>query len=476
MKELIIYFSPEKTDAYFVQKSGKSLAILDFHRYKDEVSFSQFLKKHKIKSATAVFEDDETVVKGITIPLLYAEDLESFVSNNINEYFVLDANDYEVDYRITSIQRKEKEMHLMLTAIKKDNIRKVKNFFAEKNIRLKRLTVMPDYLMNLLKDEKKKSVATLRVQGRSAWIHIERENNLFLHTDLEYEEHGGKPTEGTLENISYYLNFYSRQYFGETIDTLMVQVERRFEQDLTESLKSVYDGDIGTLPLPVYENPEKSLLGDASPDEAWILGALGNDRAIFGKKIDFSSKRDRYIGDNRIRILLGRVSILLLLTLFIQGGFILLENYMKSFYTEQSVVIPEEKILEVNNKLEEIRKKEKELLGKAEILTNISLAELDFMEYLRVLQESLPRDTRVERIYFSQLNMDVTFSFQNESTRTLDAARTVLALNDTDVFEPIQLSALSMDDTQEYLDLSLVYKVPVDELAEGEKEGASDGE
>ena len=476
MKELILYFSPEKTDAYYLQKSKAESSILDFHRYKDEASFLQFLKKHKIKSARAVFEDDETVVKGITIPLLYAEDVESFVSNNINEYFVLDADDYEVDYRITSVEREDKSMHLMLTALKKDNIKRVLDFIQGHKLRLTTLTVMPDFLMNLLQGEKKKSIALLRVQGRSAWIHIQREDNLFLHTDLEYEETDGRPTEATLENISYYLNFYSRQYFGETIEKVVVQAEKRCEEDLIETMRTVYEGEIGTLPLPVYENPEKDLTGEAQPDEAWIQGAMEKSRGIYGKKIDFSRKRGEYIRDNRRRGLIQRVSILLLVTLLIQGGFILLEYYMKSFYTTQSVEIPEDKIIQVNDKLKEIREYEKGLLSKAEILEAISLEELDFMSYLTKLQANLPQTTKIDRIYFSPLHIDVTFHFPNESTRTLDAARTVLILNDTDLFEPVQFSDISMDNSQEYLDLRLMYRMTEDELAEGKDEGVSDGE
>ncbi|MFH5836234.1 hypothetical protein ACHAL6_09180 [Proteiniclasticum sp. C24MP] len=475
MKELIVYFSQNRIDAYYLEKSGKSLSVLDYHRYKDDETFTQFLNKHKIRYARAVIEDRETVVKSVTSPLLYSEDVESFVSNNINEYFVLDPNDFEVDYRITSIDRKLKELHLMLSASKKEQLEEVKALFRRNRIRLTTLSAMPGLLMNIVQKEDGKGIAIVRVVGSSAWIHIEREKNVFLHTAFDYEESEGKPTEATLENMGYYLNFYSRQYFGETIDKVIVQAERRYEEGLKESMKSIYEGEVGSLDLPVYAAKDNSLSGSVQPEEAWLLGVYPANRLIYNKEINYAAPRGQYIRSNRRNSAIRLVSALLLVTMLIQGGFVLLEKYMKSFYHTELVEVPEDRIAEVNEILRKVTANEKELQMKADMLRNIYAENTDYIGYLTALSESLPREARIDSISIHKTGIDVSFYFGNEDSRTLDAARVVLALNSTGLFEPVKVSGLSMDNTQEYLQLNVVYKAEEPMLPE-EADGGSDGE
>lgn len=478
MKELIVYFSENRIDAYYLQKSGGSVNILDYHRYKDDETFVTFLKKLKIRHGKAVIEDRETVVKGVTSPLLYSEDVEDFVSNNINEYFVLDSNNFEVDYRITSQNKKERALHLMLTAVKKEQLEKVKSFFSRHSIKLSSLTVMPDIVMNIIQKEEKKSVALIRVQGNSAWVHIEREKNMFLHTAFEYEDEDGIPTEGTLENIGYYLNFYSKQNFGETIEKVIVQTEKRYEVGLKESLRAIYDGEIAMQNLPQFQTTDSSLTGSVDPEEAWLLGVYPSGKTLYNKQINYAQKRGQFVHENRKKSVFTLGIVLLLVTALIQGGFFLLENYMKSFYNTELVQVPEERVVEVNEALREVTLYEKGLMDKAEVLENISKENTDYMEYLTVLQAGLPREAKISSIYIHNAGIDVDFHFTVEASRTLDAARVVLVLNDTDLFEPVKLSSLNMDNTQENLQLNLTYKIQESESpeeADGESEGGSDG-
>ncbi|MBO1266026.1 hypothetical protein J3A84_13390 [Proteiniclasticum sp. SCR006] len=478
MKELIVYFSQNRIDAYYLEKTGKTLTVLDYHRYKDDESFTQFLNKRKIRQGKAVIEDRETVVKSVTAPLLFSEDVENFVTNNINEYFVLDPNDYEVDYRITSIDRKLKELHLMLTASKKETLDEVRTLFSRNRIRLTALSAMPGLLMNIVQKENKNSTAIIRVVANSAWIHIERQNNVFLHTAINYEDAEGKPTEDTLENIGYYLNFYSRQYFGETIDQVIIQAEKRFEEGLKISLESIYDGDIGTLKLPLFSAKESGLSGTVEPEEAWLQGFYPESKLTYNKEINYATKRDQYIKSNRRNSAIRLTAALLLVTLLIQGGFIVLENYMKSFYNTELVQVPEDRISEVNEILKEATANEKELRKKAEILRGISSENIDYTGYLSAFRDRLPREASIDSISIHKTGIDVSFYFAKEDSRTMDAARTVLAINSTGLFEPVRMSGLSMDNSQEYLQVSLLYKQEESistQEADGGSEGGTDG-
>lgn len=475
MRELIVYFSQNRIDAYYLEKSGKILSVLDYHRYKDDESFTQFLNKRKIRQGRAVIENRETVVKSVTSPLLFSEDVESFVSNNINEYFVLDPNDYEVDYRITSIDRKLKELHLMLTASKKEKLDEVRTLFSRNRVKLTALSAMPGLLMNIVQKENKKSIAIIRVVANSAWVHIERENNVFLHTAFDYEEVDGKPTENTLENLGYYLNFYSRQYFGEIIEQVIIQAEKRFEEGLKKSLESIYEGEVDTPNLPLFSIKESGLSGSVQPEEAWLLGVYPESKLIYNKEINYAVKRDQYIKSNRRNGAIRLATALLLVTLLVQGGFMVLENHMKSFYSTELVQVPEDRILEVNETLKEVKANEKELKKKADVLRDISSENIDYTGYLSAFRERLPREANIDSISIHKSGIDVSFYFGKEDSRTIDAARTVVALNSTGLFEPVKMSGLSMDNSQEYLQITLLYKQEESISPEEADGGSTDG-
>jgi hypothetical protein len=403
-----------------------------------------------------VLEDGLTVVKGVVTPLLKEEDIEGFVSSNISEYFVLDARDYEIDYRITSISKSNKDLHLMMSAVHRDSLKKVRDFFTEHKIRLKKLLLMPDLLMNTGCLEPSRSTAILRVDGSEAGITIIRNKNLFLHTSFDYEETEGLPAEKTLENISYYLNFYAKQNFGETIDLLMIQADEETERLLQEELKSIYDGAIKSFSTMLHRESKKK--NPLKPEEAWMLGLYPSEKPLLEKELDYSVTRTRYIRERHRKSTFRRIAVLAIITLLLQAGIIGLESYMRSFYSTNAVEMPVNLILDTSAELSAQKARKEELMAMNEILQGIGKNQLDFMGYLSILRESIPREAVIENASFDQKGITVDFRFISADTSTLDAARLILAINDTGAFELLQLDALRMDNSQTTLQLNLKYR------------------
>lgn len=447
MKELIIHFSPQATNAYVMTRRGKSLAVVEVLRVGEELAFRQLLQRHRLKKGRAVIEDLSTVVKGIQIPDLHEDEVESFVKNNINEYFVLDPQEYLVDYRVTTRSRKTKDMHLLLSAEKKTKIQEIRSFFEHYRIGIEQITVMPDILQRALCCFPAKSVALLRVIGNTARIHIQRDQNLFLHTAFEFEMKDGVISESTLENISYYLSFYSRQYFGEVIEALVLQVEKRYELPLKEALQRIHENPVIVLPPVETRGPGTLLL----PEETWLHGMKRDAE----KELNFGLSRGDQL-KNRRQGTLRRVALsYTLFTLVLVLLFGLWRGYLGSLYSVTAPGAPGEKLSQVEAELSELKKEESLLLDQAEILTKIQGESLPVVEDLEALKKALPQGVFLESASFTPEGIQAQFQLSPTGTRTLDALRLIAAINETQQFLPIGVDTLYLNEQQESLQLLL---------------------
>lgn len=469
MKELILYFSNDTIRAYYIERKKADVFVRHSHLFTDDILFREFLKEINKTKARAIIEHQDTISKSTQIPLLSAEDINNLVSSNITEYFILDPYDYQVDYRITERNQKEKTMNLMMTAVKRDQVVDIHDFFKKYHLKMVDLLVMSDVNLNLLQEQKGTSSALLRIQGKYAWIQIVRNEKLFLHTSFSYDaDEKGLPTEATVENIIYYLNFYSRQNFGETVEKIIIESDEKQEASIHQALSDLYDGEITAfmpLNLGLIKSKDKVNLYNCS----WIRGLYPKSKPIYGKKINYAVPRDQQLKNQGRQAVLRLISLLLMFTILIQAGIFGFQTYMKSFYHTQVASLPEEKIAEVEKKLGEVNQEENYLLEKKMILQEINGEKIDYMSFLEAFQNNIPSSSTIDSLIFTKESIEVNFFFPNEENRTLDAASLVLALNKIDLFLPIQFNEISLDNTQEYLKLNLIYK-PVVIVEEGSEE------
>jgi hypothetical protein len=316
------------------------------------------------------------------------------------------------------------------------------------------ITVMPDILQRALCCYPAKSLALLRVTGNTARIHIQRDQNLFLHTAFEFELKDGAISESTLENISYYLSFYSRQYFGEVIEALVLQVEKRYELPLKEALLRIHENPVIVLPAVETSRPDILLL----PEETWLHGVKRDAE----KELNFGLSRGDQLKKRR-QATLKRMSLsYLLFTLVLVLLFGLWRGYLGSLYSVTAPGAAGDKLSQVESELSELKKEESLLLGQAEILTQIQGQSLTVVEDLEALKKALPQGVFLESASFTPEGIQASFQLSQSGTRTLDALRLIAAINETQQFLPLGVDTLYLNEQQESLQL-LLQKPGVDD-------------
>jgi hypothetical protein len=449
MKELIIRFSVESQEILLLRRNG-NIEILDRMEFSSKEDVALFLMKNRctLKKATAILDDENTVVKGVTTPLLKPKDIEGFVRANSAEYFALDQSEYAVDYRVIAKDRKENRMTMVLAAARRVRIREIKNFLEGCSIKAEHIFIMQEILMNMALAAKGKSAAAVRLSGSRASIAIVRDRSLFLQASFDSEGTDGIDYQSITENIMYYLNFYSKQNFGETVEILEICGEIDSADVLKASLETSFDGRILMSGQPGMLNLEDS----------YLAGIQKTGDIILGKQLDYAYPGSRCQSTPFCRTMLHKIAAMTILTLTLQFGLLGMEEMLRSRLELKTPQVSSLEISETDAALAALKEKAATLEGRIRVIEYMKSEEYDPLGKLDLIQKSIPSNIGIESITIDRTGMDIMFMMRDRTGSTLDAARLVLAINDTNVFEPVQLSFLEMDDSIETFRLELKYR------------------
>jgi hypothetical protein len=446
MKEVIIRFSNEFREILLVKK-GRSTQILDSQRISSQEDARGFLQRNScsIKKVTAILDDEHTVVKGVTTPVMKPKDIEGFVRTNSADYFALDQSEYSVDYRVMARDRKKNEMTMILAAARKTKLREIWSFLEGCSLKAAHIFIMQELQTNLAISANGRSAATVSISGSRASISIARGKSLFLQASFESEGNDGEDLSSITDNIMYYLNFYSKQNFGETVEMIGITGDKDSSDRISKALELSFDGKI-------------SISLKSGQEYEYLNGIQRENEAILGKQLDYAYPGTRCQSTPFCRTMLHRIAAMTILTILFQAGFLGVEKLLISRLEANTTEVSSAEVTAAKEALNGLKEKAALLESDISVIEGMESEDKDLLGKLYLIQKSIPSNIGIDRMAISNKGMDIMFRMKDSSGSTLDAARLVLAINDTDVFEPVQLSFLEMDDSMETFRLELKYR------------------
>lgn len=252
-----------------VEASLNLLSQPDVATLTSSLSLRQWLQKEKVplKRLYIAFSCQGVITRMITLPILPVKDLNSMLTDQVDQYFTLNIADYLVDYRIVDHFEEDgqKRQHILLAALPRFQWNQLWDIFKETGIRPKAVDLSPDCLSRLYGlisiktgkfDQKEQplfieDIAIIDL-GRERIEFVLLEKGLFfLFSDLQLSLEGlrqmitGNQEESAqeaglqtalytevenalmpiLRMLEDFINFFSARHFGKTIDHIYITGE-----------------------------------------------------------------------------------------------------------------------------------------------------------------------------------------------------------------------------------------------------------
>lgn len=449
MREVIIRFSNEYREILLIKK-GRTTHILDTQLISSPEDARGFLQRNGcgIKKVTVILDDENTVVKGVTTPVMKPKDIEGFVRTNSQEYFALDQSEHSVDYRVIARDRKNNEMTMILAAARKTKLREIWSFLEGCSLTAAHIFIMQELQMNLALSANGRSSATVSISGSRASISIVRGKSLFLQSSFESEGNGSEGLSSITDNTSYYLNFYSKQNFGETVEMIRIIGDKDSSERLKKALELSFEGKISI----------SEISGGLNQDHEYLGGIQRESEVILGKQLDYAYPGSRCQSTPFCRTTMHRIAAMTILTILFQAGFLGVDKLVRSNLEADTVQVSSAEVSAAEAALSELKEKAAELESDIKVIEGMKNEDKNLIGKLYLIQKSIPSNIGIDSMVISSGGMDIMFRMKDSSGSTLDAARLVLAINETLAFEPVQLSFLEMDDSIETFHLELRYR------------------
>ncbi|MEY7999867.1 hypothetical protein AB8U03_06610 [Clostridium sp. Mt-5] len=441
-----------------IMKKGE--AISGGQPYADEYNLNKIKDireefKLKNKKISIILNWDSIITRIIETPVMGKKELKSFIDNNIEEYFAVNINEYCFDYEIISLDKKHK-MWVMLVVAPMVKIKQVLEFIKCCGLKADSIGIYPEYISNLFLDEFDSSAAVVDVNGNKSTLTILDEEKIFIYSNISSEDYRKDERNFTevMENLDYFLNFYSTRHFGKNVEKIYMLGEF-YDNDV---LNGLIESQTSIKPV-VGLNPKVSkLIGNSRVDGniySDIVGYFVPVKNIYNKSINFINKLHSKNEDKKWtgnRFIINEIEIFCLITIIMITAVLIytkfsLSKYDTSDLDSQIAVLSSAK--EDADKLD-IEKKSYE--AKVKYIQKIKEDEFDYMDLLETLREGLPEGISITSIKMDRQNIDAQFDVNK---RTVDAARLVAALNAMNIFEPVELPEVELNDNVKEVKLNL---------------------
>lgn len=244
MSKLVFSMNDKKIKIYFVNKFLKKINMPDQREFTyylnsepqnyklidNEVNVKgiKFIvnKFHiRNKKVQLILSLEEIMTRVIEIPKLKKVNLDKYIYNNISEYFTVNTDEFVFDYKVigSKLNGKKLKFVVLLAALPKEKINEINNFVERCGFQVERITIYPDLITNVFNNVNKKYMV-LDVDDSKTNITIIDNGEIFLYsvlsTYVNVEDNTG--IDEILENVTYFLNFYSSRHFGESIDSIYI--------------------------------------------------------------------------------------------------------------------------------------------------------------------------------------------------------------------------------------------------------------
>jgi Fimbrial assembly protein (PilN). len=400
---------------------------------------------------------DNIITRIIDTPVMNKKELKSFIENNIEEYFAVSMNEYCYDYEIMSIDKQDKKgkMSIMLVVVPKVKLKEILEFIKYCGLTPKSVGIYPDYISNLFLAENDSSIAVIDTNSGKSTLTILDKENIFLYSNISGENYERDEEEFSdiLENLDYFLNFYSTRHFGNKVDKVYILGEFYNNRNLYKLISNQTSIEtmqgLNSKLLKSIKNG--SIDGNIYAD---ILGYSVPTKNVYGKKIDFEDKLYRKDkkekSDNKLIII--ELAILSLITAIVVATVFIYTKVNLSKYNTADIDAQIAVLSNVQKDIDKLDQEKKEYEDKVKDIQKIENDEFDYIGLLDILRKGLPKDVSIKTITIDKDNVNVTFSINSS---TIDAARIIIAINKMNIFEPIELPQINLNDDVKEVNLNL---------------------
>ncbi|GAA0717744.1 hypothetical protein GCM10008905_03650 [Clostridium malenominatum] len=447
-KEKIVFrFNEDNIDIVLMKYSLKKSTLMEYKTlminpsqggaYNGESLINEskkFIEESKVKSrkAVAILGLDGVITRLVEVPYMKRKELKSFIKNNINDYFTVNIQEYYYDYRIVEISKdKVKKISLLLAVIPKIKLDDIHGYLQSLNVDTEKITIYPEALASLLQKRTEKSIAIVDYVKDVNNITILEGNKLFLNSTSHVDGDIYDNYDEIVDNISYFLNFYSTRHFGNRVDKIILLGKLAEHEEIIENLREQID-----IPMEVGIRTVSK-------------GALFSD--VFAqdfKGIDFKkalklSKFDEGTRDKRQYIALTVTLIILTITWIGVSNYLIRKKILS--YDLAGITKRIESLGEFEEEHNFIMQERASYEKDKEFLRKVKLEGVNHIYYLEELRKGLPSNILIESIYIEKDKIELEVNINNS---TMDRVNLYVALNKMNLFKKLEIESIKLDDTE----------------------------
>lgn len=415
----------------------------------NNAQLNKIFRKNKIKSkkVDVILSIDSIVTRQIEVPAMSEKDLKNYITSNIDQYFTVNTGDFYFDYKVGGIRKEEKKkiFSVLLVAVPKEKLDNIKDLLKQNKLSVNKVQIYPECVSSYYRKNKKQSIAVLDISNEKSSITIIDKGKIFIYSILTLDLNDSEGYNELLDNFTYFLNFYSTRNFGNKVDNIYIVGEKGEDPFLGKILSESIDSNI------IYE--KKSYYIE-------ILGSVTQVKATHNKAIDFKetlndSLKDKNQNDGFIMAVIA----IFFLSVVFMGAYYYTEIYLNSKKNIVSSTLQSElnEYSTVEKNINDLSKEKQSYQNKLEIIKEIKNDEFNYLSIVDGLKEGLPSNITVKSMDIQRDKTSLTLNINNS---TLDVARAVIAINNTELFEMVEISEVKLDDTVNSISLELKNKNP----------------
>lgn len=416
--------------------------------------------KIKIKKVKVLLACDGIITRLVETPFLRKKELDAFIKNNIGDYFTVNIEDYCYDYKVVSREKEpNKKLVIFLVVFPKKRIEDITSFINECGLLVDEITVYPESINNLFYSKRDSSIAVFDISSGRSNITLIEKGKVFLYSAVTTERYFYREDnyEEILDNLSYFLNFYSTRHFGNKVDHVYLIGEYwndiKFLNILKEQFGIETFSGIKSVGPKVFEkrNIDKNKYLD-------IVGTLTSRKNIYNKKIDFKGlyKRKKVeLSGNGIIYTVGILSTVITIT-FILFNFLFINHYINK-YNSSSMEEQVASLLPVESEVNRINSEKTEFQKKQTLSSYIEGDKVNFTAYIDALQKSLPSNISITSVSINKETIGLKLNING----ALDRLKVVTSINDMAIFERIEIDSIKLDNSEREVNLNLKINKPL---------------
>ena len=427
-------------------------------------SFIRANGKH-IKKVTINLSTDGIIIRVIETPLMNKSDLESFIENNKTSYFTVNMEDYVLDYKVLSIKNDTtKKMNLLIAIVPKYHLQEIISFVNSCNLAIENISIYPASIANLFTDYENNSIAILDANDFKSYITILSDNKLFLYSTMNsdlatYPLYDAVSTknidyEDLIDNLEYFLNFYSTRHFGNKVNNLYITGKYYCDPAMQLALKGRFDINIisginGTDAIVKCHN-------SVNFNNYWsIIGCILSRKDILNKSLNFYTaltKNKEEKKDNKFSKLVASI---VLFSLFVPVLFSAYCTALSKKYDLSSINQSLSSYTKVTADLADLNKFRVDNTKKSTTISLIKGTQLDSLYYINTIRGILPSQATIETIIVTQNSLQLLLRTNGDP---LLKANLVTNINNLGIFQPIEVDTVSLDSSNKIISYKLIIK------------------